>query len=233
MPDLAQMYALCNAKSSYSRPEGEILAALDEAGFLVYTAVLKEFSGFFLKFDTTTIVLTPGQQEYALPPDLTNLVNLAERLTAAVNWAVIRPTTLANALDNTQTLVSWSDWGDYYGEESSFRFYGPYLKAADASGGGTQTQYITIEPQVDAVRMCEIAYTAKWLPLVNQQSPVMMPAEGTYAMVNFALAELLRSNNDTLSAEYEGKAQRHLTAFLTWVRNRQVVEWPTIEPYLA
>lgn len=224
------MYALVNSRSGYSRQQGEIYSALDEAGFLVYTAVLKEFSGFFLKFDTTTIVLTPGQSVYTLPPDLTQLVNLAERLTASENWRVINPTSLANALDNTQDLVSWDDWGDNYGEDSDFKFYGPYLPAAAAAG--VQTQVLNIEPAIDQIRMCEIAYTAKWLTILNEQSAVMLPNEGTYAMQNFAAAELLRSNNDTLSAEYEAKGNKHLGAFLTWLRNRQLVKWPTITAYL-
>lgn len=43
MPNLAQMYSLANAKTSYSRRRPEIYAALDKGGFKVYTAVLKEF----------------------------------------------------------------------------------------------------------------------------------------------------------------------------------------------
>ena len=231
MPTLAQMYATVNAKSGYSRPD-EIYPALSEGGFLVYAAVLKEFSGFFLKFDTTTIVLTPGQQQYALPPDLGNLVNLAERLTASEDWHVINPTSLANALDTTQQGVSWGDWNDMYDDcDSSLRFYGPFLP--QPIPGSVQTQQVLIEPGIDAVRMCEIAYTAKWLSIVNDKSVVTIPEEGTYAMQNFALAEILRANDDTLAAEYERKANVHLTAFLTWVRNRQIVKWPTITPYLG
>jgi hypothetical protein len=229
MPNLAQMFALVDARSGYTRPAGEIYSALDEGGFLVYTAVLKEFSGFFLKFDTTTVVLTPGISVYALPPDLTLLVAIAERLTAAQNWEPMYPTTLASALDSTQDAVGWDD--SNYGDGSAFGFYGPYLPATAAAG--TQTQSINVSPAIDQIRMCEIAYTAKWLTIVNGNSPMMMPNEGTYAMQNFAAAELNRANNDSLSNEYETKAQRHLNAFLTWVRNRQIVKWPTIEPYLG
>jgi hypothetical protein len=231
MPNLAQMFALANARSANSRPEGEIYSALDEAGFLVYTAVLKEFSGFFLKFDTTSIVLTPGTNIYPLPADLTQMVAIAERLTAAERWRPMDPTTLADSLFNTQDLVGWNDWEDLYGEGSEFEFYGPYLPAV--APGVAQVQSISVKPAIDVVRMCEIAYTAKWLPVVNEDSVVMLPNEGTYAMQNFAIAELNRANNDTLSAEYEAKGKTHLAAFLTWVRNRQLVKWPTITPYLS
>ena len=230
MPTIPQMYATVNAKSYYSRPD-EIYPALDEAGFLVYTAILKEFSGFFLKFDTTTIVLTPGQTQYACPPDLGNLVNLAERQSASENWHVINPTTIANALDDIQDLTDWDDWADGYGGDSMFKFYGPFLPMPVA--GVAPTQQILIEPAIDTVRMCEIAYTAKWLQITNANSLNTLPNEGTYAQQNFALAEILRGNNDSLANEYEMKAQKHLTAFLTWVRNRQIVKWPTVQPYLS
>lgn len=228
MPNLAQMYSTINSKSSFSRP-AEIYPALSEAGWLVYSAVLKENSGFFLKFDTSTIVLTPGQQDYLLPPDLTNIVNLAERLTATERWRTIDPTGLREAMDNTQDLVSWDDYS--YDRGSRFKFYGPYLSAAQIAAK-TQIQSITIEPKIEQIRMCEIAYTAKWMPIVNENSMLMLPEEGTYAMQNFALAEVIRADDDDRAAEYEQKGQRHLTAFLTWVRQRQTVKRPHIEGYL-
>lgn len=232
MPNLAQMYAWVNGKTSYSRPD-EIYPALSEGGFLVFTAVLKEFSGFFLKFDTSTIVLTPGQSVYQLPPDCDTIVHLAERQTASETWRPMRPTTLGDALDRAQQQVSWWDlYGGWYGHGSQFGFYGPYLPASAVGSATTlQTQQINVEPAIDFVRMCEIAYTAKWIDIVNAQSFLMMPNEGTYAMQNYAAAEIHRGNNDTLSAEYEAKGQRHLTAFLTWVRDRQTTERPTVEEY--
>jgi hypothetical protein len=231
MPNLLQMFNTVNSKTAYSRPD-EIYPALEEAGFLVFSAILKEFSGFFLKFDTTSIVLTPGQSVYPLPPDLGNLVCLAERQTAAENWHQINPESLSDALTNTQSIVSWSDWDDLYDDrDSHFRFYGPYLPMP--TPGAAQIQQINITPAIDAVRMCEIAYTAKWLPITNQNSLNTLPNEGTYAQQNYAIAEIHRGNDDTLSKEYEGKGDKHLTAFLSWVRNRQTVRWPTITPYLG
>lgn len=235
MPNLAQLYATVNAKTAYSRPS-EIYSALDRAGFRVYTAVLKEFGGFFLKFDTTTIILTPGTQEYPAPPDLGNLVCLSERQTSAENWHQINPTTVNNAIAQVQQSVGWSGYDDLYDDrDSMFQFYGPYLKADDITANPTsagQVQKIMISPAIDAVRMCEIAYTAKWLPIVDQTSKLMLPAEGTYPMQDFAVAELHRANNDTLSREYEEQGEISLTAFLTWIRNRQTVEWPTVTSYL-
>lgn len=224
--NLAQLYANVNAKTSYSRPD-EIYSALEEAGFKVYAAILKEFSGFFLKFDTTTVVLTPGQNQYAMPPDLGNLVHIAERLTASENWHRIDPTSIGTALDNMQNAVGW-DWDPY--DDSRFRFYGPFLPAITV--GTAQIQQILIEPAIDQVRMCELAYTAKWLPIVNANSLNTLPNEGMYAQQSFAIAEIHRSNNDSAAQDYEAKGQRQLTDFLTWIRNRQIVKWPTMKSYL-
>jgi hypothetical protein len=174
--------------------------------------------------------LTPGQQEYIMPADLTELVNISERQTASQRWNTIEPTDLRDAMDNTQSVLGWD--GCNYGS-SRFKFYGPYLSAAVAQGPAAgQIQKITVEPAIDVIRMVELAYTAKWLPIVNATSLIMLPDEGTYAMQCFAIAEINRSNNDTLSAEYEAKGQKHLTAFLTWVRQRQTVERPRIAAYL-
>lgn len=230
MPTLPQMWNTVNSKTAFTRPD-EIYPALEEGGFLVFSAVLKEFSGFFLKFDTATITLTPGQQQYALPPDLGNLVSLAERSTSSERWRTIEPTSIAHAIELSQSAVGW-DW-DVYDCESRFKFYGPFLPMPTAATQATQVQQILIEPAIDAVRQCEIAYTAKWLPITNQNSINTLPNEGTYAQQNYAIAEIHRGNDDTLSREYEAKGDKHLTAFLTWVRNRQTVKQPTITPYLG
>jgi hypothetical protein len=229
--NLAGMFALANSKSSYSRPSSEIYAALDEGGFLVYTAVLKEFSGFFLKFDTTTVTMVSGTAEYALPPDLTQLVHVGERLNASDPFSPVTPESIGAALENAQQAVGWDDWAWMYGEGSQFGYAGPYLDATAAPG--VQTQKIRFSPQPTDTRMVELAYIAKWLPIVDASSTIMLPAEGTYAMLNFAIAELLRSNDDSLSADYETKGQKHLGAFLTWVRNRQTQQTPQITPYLG
>ena len=232
MPNLTQMLTLANAKSSYSRPETEIYAALNKAGFRVYTAVLKEFSGFFLKFDTTTVSLVPNITEYVLPPDLSQLVHMSERLSAAERFRPMTPETIGDALEQAQSGVSWGDlYCGSYGGASLFSFAGPYLDAGGAAG--VQTQKIRVSPIPQDARFVELAYTAKWLPIVDGGSSVMLPEEGTHAMLDGAIAELLRSNNDSLSAEYAAEAKAGETAFLTWVRNRQIQQWPQITPYLG
>ncbi len=230
--NLAQMYSLANSKSYYSRPDAEIYGALDEAGFFVYTAVLKEYRGFFLQIDTSTVALTPGQQEYTLPADLTQIVHIAERLSTTENWQPMSPIGAGAAFDNIQQATGWDGDTYGYGDQSQFGFYGPFLDAADSTNPqATQTQHIQVSPGIDQIRQCELIYTAKWLPITGAASDVMLPDEGTHAMLNYAIAELVRSNNDSLADKYEGKGDKALTMFLTWVRNRQIAMNPTIQTY--
>lgn len=225
------MFSLVNQKSLYSRSDTEIYAALSQGGFSVYSAILKEFRGTFLKFDESNITLVAGQTEYPLEADLSSLVHLAERQSAAENWHPIQPEGLSDALTNTQQSLSWFDYGFNYGDSSQFRFYGPYLDAAATTG--VQTQKIRISPAPTETRFVQVAYTAKWIPIVNSGSKVMLPDEGTYAMQDYAIAECLRSNDDTLSKEYEGKGDKSLAVFLNWLRVNQVMKFPSITPYLG
>jgi hypothetical protein len=247
MPNLAQMFAMCNTKSQFSRQPGEIYDALSEAGFFVYAAVLKELSNFFLKFDTTTITLQPGVQIYYLPPDCTQIVNLSERFTASGRWRPIEPESVSEAVDDARQNTSWSGYG--YGNRSEFRYAGPFLQAQDITGTspgsnqggfgvggyqgtGYQVQSIMISPTPAETRYVEIAYVAKWVPIINAQSYLMLPDECTHAMQSFAIAELLRSNNDSLAVAYDQKGQQQLDSALTWVRARQIQQNPRITPYV-
>lgn len=233
--NLAQMYALANSKSGYSRSDGEIYNALDEAGRTVFNAVLKEFRGFFIKFDEISITLSPTQtsQEYTLPSDLTQIVHLAERLTTTENWHPITPINITDALTNLQNQAGWYDfYADAYGENSEFGFYGPYLDAADTTvAQPLQVQKIRISPIPDANRFCQIAYTAKWLPITDASSKVMLPDEGTPPMLNYAIAELRRASDDSAAREYETQGDKKLSSFLTWLRARQIMAPLTIETY--
>jgi hypothetical protein len=231
MPTLAAMFSLVNQKSQYSRSDTEIYAALSRGGFAVYSAVLKEFRGNFLKVDESNITLAVGTTEYALETDLSRLVHLAERKSASENWHPILPEGLSDALTNTQQSLSWFDYGFEYGDSSQYRFYGPYLDAAAAVG--TQTQKIRISPAPTETRFVQVAYTAKWIPITRPSSGVMLPDEGTYAMQNYAIAECLRANDDSLNREYEGMGDKDLSAFLNWLRVNQSMKFPSITPYLG
>lgn len=233
MPSLAQMFQNCMSASYYSRTPGEVYAKLNSAGFEVFTKVLKERSGFFIKFDEVFLTLNPNQanQEYPLPTDLTQVVHLAERFASSENW---RPMAPANNIENV-LVNQLADLGLFsiapYGPPSPFSYYGPYLDAAAAvAGSASQTQKIRISPIPDVNRFVQLVYTAKWIQIVNANSQLMMPEEGTLAMEAMATAKLLRLNNDSLANDFELQGARELQNFLDWVRTRQTQEPPSVLP---
>lgn len=226
MPNLAQMIATVNSKSYYSRPD-DVIPAISKGGWKVFSAVVKEFAGFFLKIDSTTITLIPGQQTYSVPIDLGNMIGLAERVNTSEDWRTIDPTSPAQAFDRTQIATIWDGW---FGPCSHYRFYGPFLGAVTSNAA--VAQQIQITPAIDVPRLCQIVYTAKYLPVTNPGSLLSLPDEGTYAQESFALAEVLRANDDSLADKYQAEGNDQLTDFLTWVRDRQTVERPQIDGYL-
>jgi hypothetical protein len=232
MPNLAQLFANCNAASYYSRTPGEIYAKLNEAGFEVYTAVIKEFKGFFIKFDESSLTLTASQsnQEYTLPTDLTQIVHMAERTTSTEDWHPMYPSgDLENVLINQ--LVNAGILSFSMGNASPFEYFGPFLDSAATTG--TQTQKIRIAPIPDQNHSAQLVYTAKWVQVTNDHSSVMLPDEGTYAMEAKATAKLLRLNNDGLYKDFVAEGQSLETKFLTWMRQRQIQEPPTAKPFLS
>lgn len=232
---LLQMFNNAMAASYYSRSAAEVYSKLNEGGFEVYTAVLKEFSGFFIKFDETSLVLSPNQanQEYTLPADLGQIVHVAERVSSTEQWHPMDPAgDIENVLVNQ--LVNGGILSVSYGTVSPFEYYGPFLDAAAAQGAAAaQIQKLRIDPVPDQNHFVQLVYTAKWLPIVNQASILMMPDEGTYAMEKRAIAKLLRLNDDDLAEKIEAEALEAERRFLTWLRHRQIQQFPMASTYLA
>jgi hypothetical protein len=214
-----------------ARADGEIYAALGRAGFKVFSAIVKENRGFFVKFDETSLSLVPGTQEYALPADLSQIVHLAERQSATQDWAPIAPLDLDTALTDLQVASGWSNFfTSMYGDRSAFGFYGPYLDSAATIS--VQTQKIRISPGIDAPRFCQLVYTAKWLPINDASSKVMLPDEGTYAMESFASGQLCGASDDATRANYyELQGAKDLMAFLAWARQRQSMAPSSVVTY--
>ena len=235
MANLAQLFQNCMSASYFSRTPGEVYAKLSSAGFEIYTKVLKERSGFFIKFDESSISLTAAQtnQEYSLPADLSQIVHLAERDSSTNNWCPMAP---ANNIENV-LINQLSNIGLFslsgYGPPSPFQYFGPFLdSAASGSVQASQTQKIRVAPITDITRFVQLVYTAKWVPIVNQNSTVMMPDEGTAAMEAMAIAKLLRLNNDSMAIDFEAQGARELQNFLDWVRTRQTQEPPCVQPFM-
>lgn len=234
MPSLAQMIQNANSASYFSRP-ADVIPKLNEAGFEMYASVVKECSGFFIKFDETSLTLSPTQasQEYTLPADFTQMVHLAERQSSTENWHEIDPANdLGNVLQNQ--LSDAGIWTANFGYKSAFEYFGPYLDSSNAIqvGAPAQLQKVRIAPITDVTRFVQLAYTAKWVQIVNDRSFVMLPDEGTYAMEAYAVAKLLKLNGDTLADTFLTEAQRLEARFLAWVRQRQIQQLPQAEMYL-
>jgi hypothetical protein len=120
-----------------------------------------------------------------------------------------------------------------YGPPSPFQYYGPFLdSAASGSAQSAQTQKIRVGPITDINRFVQLVYTAKWVPIDNKISTVMMPDDGTAAMEAMAIAKLLRLNNDSKAIDFEAQGARELQNFLDWVRTRQTQEPPCVQPFM-
>jgi hypothetical protein len=227
---VAQMFAACNSASYFSRNAGEIYSKLNSAGFRVYCAVLKEFAGFFIKFDEATMLLTQNVTEMALPADCTQIVHLAERTTSTEDWHPIYPAgDLSNVLLNQ--LLDSGVLSFTIGSPSPFTYFGPYLDDVEAEG--SQVQKIRIAPLPAETHFVQLVYTAKWIQVVNDKSLLMLPDEGTYAMEALATASLLRLNSDALANDFEAEGMQHLSAFVSWLRQRQIQCTPVVKPFLA
>jgi len=234
--NLAQAYSLANSKSGFSRPDAEIYDAINQGGFKVYAATQKEFRGFFLKFDEASLTLDPtnATQEYVLPADCGQIVHLAERLVASDNWHPMAPESLSDALTTLQDAVGWDSFYSYqYGDDSEFGYYGPYLDSTvTQAGGALQIQKIRVSPIPAETRFVQIAYTAKWLPITDASSKIMLPDEGTLAMVNYAASYLCASSDDvTRATYYESQGDKQLNSYLYWARARQIQAPLCIDTY--
>ncbi len=232
MPTLGQMFDLARKKSYFSRPDDEVWAALNYGAWRVYIYVLKEFRGFFIKFDETFLTLTSGVEEYALPADFAQMVRLSERRTTSDPWMPMVPADLNSQIFIQQQFEDQITLGTGVFTTSNFTYYGPYLDSADTTSP-TGVYKFRVAPKPTDTRACQLVYSAKFVPIINASSLLMIPPEGSEAMLAWAVAELLRANSDQLSGEYEAKGQRDATEFLTFIRERQIQQRPTVEPYIG
>lgn len=218
---LDDVFAFCNSTSYQSRSTAEIWQAISEAGFQVYTAVLKESEGFYVKIDEISIALVAGTNTYDLPADCSQILHLAERTNSADDWCPIEPATV----NEVTTLQNFNpnNWFSY-GPQSQFTFW--MYQTPD------EVKHIKVSPMPQEAHTVQLIYSASWIPVTQDSDTCMLPLEAQYPVQNFATAECLRRNNDDLSLEYEAKAEKHLTRFLTWLRARQIQRLPQISAFL-
>lgn len=236
MPTLANIHSRILRNTRYMVSDDDIMAAVNEEGFLLYTRVLKEGEGFFAKTDWLTIALTPGTQDYACPADCTQIVHMAERAQYTDNWATMDPENQNQALEGQNTIANVYVTGTY--DQSRFKYYGPYLPANQVNNGSpeadnaSQIMQVTISPLIDVPRMVEIVYTAKWLAIVDDSSSMTLPEEATNALYSKVMANLTASIGDDRSISFANLGELQAKGFLTWVRDRQIQSPPRVTSYL-
>lgn len=225
---LQEMITRANGASYFSRTTDEVLGAIDDAQFQLYTMAVRELRGALVKTDLTTITNAwkAGTDTYALPPDFGKMIQLAEREAPGNPWRPMTPMDL-----NNPAFVD--DQFDYagpegFGEYSAFAYYGPYL----ADAGGWWVKVAPMPEDGAGVRTVQIIYQAAYAPLETATSALTLPQEATYAILQGAIARLLQLNSDQNAQTYQATAQDAETRFLSWLRGRQVQRAPVQRMYL-
>lgn len=228
------MYSLLDSGTYFSHTgnSDELWNAINKAGLRTYLWIKKENKGYFIKWDTTTIAFAPNQDEYVCPADLATMIRFGERLPGETNYRRLQPTDVRTdlfAMKQFEPIVlSWELL------VSDFCYIGPYLPMTAATQpDALKISNVRVAPTPQDVRQTELIYDAKWLDVVNANSFNVIPTEGHQAMLDFAKADILRSNSDDLAQTYETQAVEQLTEFLTFVRDRQTQMPSTQEPYLS
>jgi hypothetical protein len=225
---LQQIFDFVQKKTYFSREDDEIWDAISEAASTLFLKVTSENSGFFLKWDTTSVSLQPNVDDYALPADLGQMIRMRERLLATDDWKVILPADInAPSFVHAQFASLFNDSG-----ASSFRYYGPLLLMDDAKTAA-QVQHVKIAPIPQDTRFVELVYDAKFLEITGPESVLVIPSEGHGAVKFAATADLLAANDDDNAERYTGKAAENERWFLKWVRNRQFQQGRQVEPYVS
>lgn len=225
---LQQIFDWCNRKSYFSRDASEVWAAINSAAHLLYKEVVLENSGYFIVFDTSSLVWTEGQEEYQLPATVEQIVRLREQLPGETAWRVVSP---AGINDPATVAANFGFSNDVDCDSSPHIYNGPYLKDSDAQSED-QIYSIRIEPIPQEAHNCELVYTADFNEISGSQSPLIIDIEGHDALKYLATQELLEANDDDNAANFLERGNYHKTQYLKLVRKRQIQQGPTQEPYV-
>jgi hypothetical protein len=237
--NLSQLHDLAAQRSYYSRADNEVYQAISSAAKKIYLWTAREYRTYFLKTDTTTIQLQPNVQQYACPPDLAILIRIGEQpLNSPPNtpFSWMRPADITSdrfILKEFQSLVI-----NQYTPASEFVFSGPFLDQADAikqQGANPQgPKQLLFAPIPFDFRVVKAMYAAQFIEIVNANSVMMMPMESHEAILDYAVAELLRPNGSALAATYEEAGKdKFQNDFLPFYRQQQITQYPlTQETYL-
>lgn len=238
--NLLQLHDLAARRSYFSRDDSEVYQALSEAAKKIYLWTARESRGYFLKDDNGLNINTVnGAQEIACPADLSILIRLGEQPAnspAGTPWNWMRPADV-----NSDTFIAREFQSMLLNNQtpgSPFVFYGPYLDMTSAKaqqGANPQgPKKIRLAPVPFDVRPLRFMYAATFIEITNQNSPLMMPSECHGAILDYAVAELVRANGDAMAGTYEeAGADKFQKDFLPFYRMQQQTQVPlTQEPYV-
>ncbi len=82
-------------------------------------------------------------------------------------------------------------------------------------------------------RYVELVYSAQFVEVEDETSFLMIPEDGHDALIDFAVAECLKANDDSLAAAYSQSGMSKMSLFLELCRNRQLQDGRAVEPYLT
>lgn len=226
--DLRTMFQLAHAKSYYSRSDQEVWAALNSGGRKLFLKLLAERRGFFIAWDTTSVALVAGTEEYQLPASCRQLIRVRERSSSSAPWRVVTPADI-NDPDFTDSQFNSVLGPNMDGPASEFEYY-TYILNTDAQTG--EQERIRFEPPPYDSRTVELVYVAAWVEITNATSANVIPQEGHDAQLYHAVAQLLADNGDDPEAA-AASAQAYEIEFLKWARARQTQTAVThVQPYV-
>lgn len=233
--NLQQLDTQLDKNSYFSRDKEERILAINTASRFIYDWIIKENQGTWLKWDTSTMSLAAGTEEYTLPADLETLMRMRERLNAGSDWQLMSPA--SGLIDPSMLAASGSaDLTISDGPMSQFSFYGPYLDAAAAGQDPQGAMKVRVGPIPQEARQVELVYAAKYVDIgdTNPNTYLMIPDEGSgrVALLDLATAELVRKNSDSLAEEYTQAGMDKLTLFLSTIRSRQNQQASTQQPFI-
>lgn len=238
--NLSQIYNIANKRSYFSRADDEIYQAISSAAKKVYMWTARENRGYFLKDDQgANISMVAGTQEITCPADLNILIKVGEQPAGSAPgtpWNYLRPADINSnmfILREFQNLLL-----NNFTPGSQFVYYGPYLlqtnavKQKGAAAQGPKT--IRLSPIPFDNRPMRFVYTATFLEIVDANSIMMMPPESHEAILDFAVAELVRPNGDSMAEGYEAAGEKKFQQdFLPFYRAQQLTQQIlTQEPYV-
>lgn len=238
--NLQQLHDLAAQRSYYSRADNEVYQALSSAAKKIYLWTAREFRGYFLKDDNgLAINMVSGQQVVTCPADLNILIRVGEQVANSpplTPWLWMRPADINSdrfILKEFQSLVI-----NMYTPASEFVYYGPYLDMTSAilqKGAAAQgPKKISLAPIPFDNRALRFVYAATFIEISNANSVLMMPPESHEAILDYAVAELIRPNGDAMAATYEEAGKdKFQSDFLPFWRIQQTTQQPlTQEPYV-